>query len=99
MSSPVKIWRNQKFTRDLLGIVGEVVSWTVIRVPPGSFSDQAPYAVALVKLENGKIIPSQVVDCQMGEVKTGLRVRTILRRVTKPDDDGVISYGAKVKPW
>jgi len=53
MLSPVKIWRNQKKTASLIGKTGKIVSWTVIRVPPADFTDQAPYPVVLVELTEG----------------------------------------------
>lgn len=97
MKSPVKLWRNQKKVRDLVGLVGTVVSWTTIRVPPAGFSDQAPYVVALVALGRRRIM-AQLVDVDLSSVSVGLRVITVVRRVTKPSQDGIIPYGIKVKP-
>lgn len=97
MQSPVKLWRNQKYISGSLGKIGEILSWTVVRVPPGDFSDQAPYAVALIRLEDGKQITCQMVDCDPFRLAYGLRVVTVIRRVTQPDADGVIPYGIKAK--
>ena len=104
MQSPVKIWRNQKNIAQLLGKTGMIVSWTLIRVPPGDFMDAAPYPVALVELEGGKRIEAQLVDLPAGrqvgqEIDlTGTKVKTVIRCVMHPDPDGVIPYGIKVKP-
>ncbi len=62
MQSPVKVWRNQKKVASLLGKSGKIISWTVIRVPPGGFSDQAPYPVVIVALDNGERITAQLVN-------------------------------------
>lgn len=97
MLSPVKIWRNQKHTALRLGKVGKVISWSHIRVPPDGFSQQAPYVVALVRLINNDCICAQVVDIKK-PIKTGSKVITILRRTIDVSQDGVISYGIKVKP-
>ena len=97
MISPVKIWRNQKNVSNMLGKRGSIVSWTVIRVPPGDFMDQAPYVVTLVELDGGGRIEAQLVDVDITSVTAGARVQTIIRRVTSPDGDGVIPYGIKVK--
>lgn len=97
MQSPVKLWRNQKHISGSLGKIGTIVSWTVVRVPPGDFSDQAPYAVALISLEDGKRITCQMVDCDPFHIAFGQRVITVIRRVTQPDADGVIPYGIKAK--
>lgn len=99
MNSPVKIWRNQKNIAALVGKTGTILSWTIIRVPPGEFTDQAPYPVVLVELEGGKRVMCQMVDLPAGrQAMTGMKVVTIIRRVTHPDSDGVIPYGIKVKP-
>jgi len=96
MLSPVKIWRNQKYTSRLLGKIGTIVSFTIIRVPPVGFEDQAPYPVALVKIGD-KIHIGQLVDADDIEIKVGLKVQAILRRVRQPDAEGVIPYGIKFK--
>lgn len=74
------------------------MSWTLIRVPPGDFMNQAPYPVVIVDLEDGKRITAQLVDWQPGHLAFGTRVSTVVRRVISPDSDGVIPYGIKVKP-
>lgn len=82
----------------MLGKTGTVVSWTLIRVPPGDFTDQAPYPVALIALEGGKRAMFQMVDSDASHLVFGQKVVTIIRRVMHPDADGVIPYGIKVKP-
>ena len=98
MQSPVKIWRNQKHVAKLIGKTGTVLSWTLIRVPPGDFMDQAPYPVVLVELVGGKRITAQLVDWKESDLSFGVKVKTVVRRVTRPDPDGIIPYGIKVKP-
>jgi len=101
MQSPVKLWRNQKSTTNLVGLLGTVETWTIVRVPPAGFSDQAPYAVVLVRLKSGQSIEAQLVDSYKDskiDVYKDMNVRTVIRRITHPDSDGVISYGIKVKP-
>lgn len=104
MVSPVKIWRNQKKVRSLLGKTGQILSWTMIYIPPSGFSDQAPYPVALILFEDGTKMTAQLVDLPAGrqvgkeyDLK-GMQVITVIRRVLKPDETGVIPYGIKVKP-
>ncbi|MEK7141723.1 MAG: OB-fold domain-containing protein [Patescibacteria group bacterium] len=98
MLSPVKLWRNQKKVTDLVGQTGVVISFTVIRVPPADFMDQAPYPVVLVQLDRGERITAQMVDWEEKHLVIGTRVATIVRRVTSPNAEGVIPYGIKVKP-
>lgn len=82
----------------MLGKRGQIVSWTIIRVPPADFSYIAPYAVAVVKLESGRNIIAQIVDCEEERIKIGLKVATVIRRTSRPDSSEVIPYGVKVKP-
>jgi len=82
----------------MLGRTGRIVSWTIIRVPPGDFSYQAPYPVAIVKLAGGRKIIAQVVDCETEEIRFGLKVVTVVRRTSRPEVSEVIPYGIKVKP-
>lgn len=98
MSSPVKVWRNQKYIRELVGKRGKILSWTLVRVPPSGFSSLAPYPVVLVELEHGKKITAQLVDYTSEHLLTGTRVITVVRRVMEPHIDGVIPYGIKVRP-
>ncbi|MEK7119865.1 MAG: OB-fold domain-containing protein, partial [Patescibacteria group bacterium] len=74
MQSPVKIWRNQKKVAQLVGKTGTIISWTMIRVPPAGFSDQAPYPVAVVKLNEGVRITAQLVDYVQKHITQGQRV-------------------------
>lgn len=98
MQSPVKIWRNQKKIQSLIGKEGKIISWTTVRVPPGGFSDQAPYPVVIVKLENNSMITAQLVDYDEKHLVFGQEVTTVIRRVIQPNTEGIIPYGIKVKP-
>lgn len=98
MYSPVKLWRNQKQIKTLLGRVGVIISWTIIRVPPEGYSSQAPYPVVVVEFENKKRISIQMVDWEQKHCVEGQRVKVILRRIAEPSLEGVIPYGVKVKP-
>lgn len=96
--SPVKLWRNQKRIRRLLGQEGTITTWTMIYVPPHGFSSFAPYPIAVVALDSGETITAQVVDHDETTLRVGQRVVVVLRRIMEPSSDGVIPYGVKVKP-
>lgn len=98
MHSPVKVWRNQKRIASSIGKIGTILSWTTIRVPPGDFTDQAPYPVALIALADGSRIVCQLVDYEQQHLVAGQRIITVIRRVMHPDADGIIPYGIKAKP-
>jgi len=95
--SPVKVWRKQKEVNKLLGIRGKVISFSKIHVPPMGFSNQAPYYIALIKFADGTSKMGQIVEIADSEMKVGLEVEGIIRRVREVDDEGVIPYGIKFK--
>lgn len=97
MVSPVKIWRRQKRIRELLGKKGKVIAWTKIYVAGTDFNQQTPYFVVLVEFENGKRALGQLVDFEEKEIKTGMRVISVLRKVRKVGSEDVIAYGIKFK--
>ena len=98
MVSPVKIWRNQQKISDMLGATGTLLTWTLVRMPPDGFAEQAPYVVGIIECESGIKIPVQIVDCDPDTLKKGLIVRLIIRRVREADPDGIIPYGLKGAP-
>lgn len=98
MNSPVKIWRNHKEINKYLNLKGVVLMWTKIYSAPVGFEKQAPYFVAIVKLDDPPAggrekITAMLVDCD--ELKTGDRVKTVLRRIGEVDKDEVLEYGIK----
>lgn len=98
MISPVKVWRRQKFIRDHLGKVGTIVTWTYITVAGSSNKEFAPYPVVLVSFGKGDSMYGQFVDYRKEDLAIGKKVISVLRKVRKPKDDGVIPYGIKFKP-
>lgn len=95
--SPVKLWRNQKKMRNLLGRVGVIETFTIIYQSPKGFENQAPYPVAIADFGAKKMI-GQLVDYETGEVKIGQKVRAVVRRMREDHKEGVIPYGIKFKP-
>lgn len=81
-----------------MGKEGKIISWTLIRVPPAGYEQEAPYPVVLVELEKGKRLTAQLVDWEKKDVVTGRKVKVVYRRIRKPDSEGVIPYGIKFKP-
>lgn len=57
---------------------GEVYSYTVIRMPFEEFLEEAPYAFAEVKLQEGLVVPGRFTN-EDKEVKIGSRVLFVKR--------------------
>lgn len=77
---------------------GKILTYTIIRVPPQPFIDQAPYAVGIVELDDGVRLTGQIVDCDFEELKIGQRVKIEFRKVYQDGESGVIYYGYKFVP-
>jgi hypothetical protein len=78
---------------------GEVYSYTTIYNAPEGFEDQAPYTVALVKLEEGPMITAQLTDLGENQVEIGTPVEMVTRRLRQDGDErGLIVYGYKFRP-
>lgn len=87
--------RGREFTKATLPLDGTIETFTVIRVAPSGFSDEAPYAVGIVKLTNGVKVTAQIVDCAPEEIAIGDAVRLEFRRVRQDGESGVLCYGYK----
>lgn len=62
---------------------GEVYSFTVVhRAPSPAFAGEVPYVVAVVKLEEGPHLMSNIVGCAPDAVRVGSKVRVVFRRLT-----------------
>lgn len=96
--SAVKIWREQKQIKNILGKKGKILSWTEIFVAPPKFSSDTPYSVVLVELENGQRVYGQLVDFSKKSRSIGQKVISILRRGGEVSPEDVIEYGVKFKP-
>jgi uncharacterized OB-fold protein len=76
---------------------GKIHSYSVIHTPTDEFRNMAPYAVAIIELEEGTKITSQIVDCKVDEIEIGQEVELVFRKIREEGDEGVISYGYKFK--
>ena len=74
---------------------GKIVTYTILHEPLPGFEAAAPLTLAVIELENGARILSQVVDSPDESVKTGARVRAAVRRVRVDGESGQILYGYK----
>ncbi|MFH1017631.1 MAG: Zn-ribbon domain-containing OB-fold protein [Pseudomonadota bacterium] len=87
--------RGEKFSTKTMRRTGKILTWTIIRVPPGPFKDQTPYALAVVEMDDGPRVTTQIADWREGEFQIGQRVQLEFRRITQDGAGGVINYGFK----
>ena len=78
---------------------GEVYSYTTVYDAPAGFEEQAPYTVALVKLEEGPLVTAQLTDTSEAEVQIGTPVEMVTRRMRSDGDErGMLVYVYKFRP-
>jgi len=78
---------------------GTIYSYTMMYDAPAGFEEQAPYAVALVKLEEGPMVTAQLTDLGEQKVEIGMPVEMVTRRIRQDGDErGMLVYGYKFRP-
>jgi len=85
--------RKEQFT---FAGTGEVYSFTTLQEPPEGFEEQAPYTLALIKLDEGPLITAQLTDLDE-PVTIGDRVEMVTRKLTTEGSKGMIIYGYKFR--
>ena len=57
---------------------GEVYTHTVVHRPVSeAWVDDTPYVIAMIKLDEGPVMMSNVVECEPGDVRIGLPVEVV----------------------
>jgi uncharacterized OB-fold protein len=77
---------------------GKVYSFTTIYDPPEGYEGNAPYTVAIVKLEEGPMVTAQLTDVNNDQVDIGLPVEMVTRKLREDGDRGMLVYGYKFRP-
>ena len=90
--------KSREFENTNLSREGKVVTYTVIRVAPSQFVDQAPYPIAIVELKDGIKICTQLADCDLDKINIGMPVKLEFRKVSEEGEAGIINYGYKAVP-
>jgi uncharacterized OB-fold protein len=67
--------QEQNWTPVPLAGKGAITSFTVIRIAPRGRGAEAPYAVAVVRLDEGVSLLGRIVDIPLDTLRTGLTVQ------------------------
>jgi len=87
--------QNEKYT---FSGTGTLYSFTNVTEPPAGFEAQAPYVLALVKLDEGPLLTAQITDLAPDEpLAIGDAVEMVTRKLTTEGERGVILYGYKFR--
>jgi len=71
---------------------GTIYSFTTIQDAPTGFEEQAPYVLAIVKLDEGPMLTAQLTDLD-SPVEIGMRVEMVTRKLRSEGRQGMIVYG------
>ncbi len=74
---------------------GKIVTYTHLHEPLPGFEAQAPFYLAVVKLDNGARVLTQIVDSPDDSIRTGAKVVATVRRARVDGESGQITYGYK----
>ena len=74
---------------------GTVVTATVVYQAQTGYEMFGPYCMAIIKLDEGPKITSQIVDCEPERVKSGMKVKSVFRKLGEDSESGILHYGTK----
>lgn len=77
---------------------GTVVTYTTIYDAPSQFDMQKPYSMAIIQMDEGVRLTSQIIDVKPEDVTIGMKVQATFRKLGQEGDAGVIHYGYKFRP-
>lgn len=84
---------------------GKIETYTIIRTPITDSEGEnleiparnIPYVMAIVRLEEGPCLTTQIVDCEPGQEFIGKDVEMVFRKIMERGSKGVIQYGYKFR--
>jgi len=76
--------------------LGTIYSHAAVAQAPQGFPD--PYLVALIQLEEGLLLTAQLTDIEPQNVRIGMRVEMVTRRIQEQGPEGYLVYGYKFRP-
>ena len=77
--------------------LGTIVTYSVIHTASEQYEALTPYVIAIVKLDEGPQITTQIV-CRTDQVKIGMKVKSVFRKIATDGASGIIHYGTKFVP-
>lgn len=92
-----KCRRKGKLEKTQFSGKGKIYSFTEIRAASTGFEDQVPYFLAIVELEEGPRLTTQIVEGNLESIKIGAPVYAVFRVIQRDDPEGLIHYGFKFK--
>jgi uncharacterized protein len=76
---------------------GKIYSFSEITSAPAGLELHTPYVLAIVRLDEGPMITSQIVEATENDVAIGNKVEMVFRCIRRDDPEGPLHYGYKFK--
>ncbi len=76
---------------------GSVYAFSEVHSAPAGLELEIPYVLAIVQLEEGPKLTTQLVDCHEKDLKVGDKVEVVFRRIRSDDPEGLLHYGYKFR--
>ncbi len=87
---PPKPMCSKCFSKDLnwkeLPKQGKLLTYTVIHVSPEQFQSLTPYAVGIVKLEEGAQLPGMIKDVEFDKIEVGMKLAVHFEKEPAPEE-------------
>ena len=77
---------------------GKVYSYTTVYDAPAGYKENAPYTLALVRLEEGPMVTAQLTDIGSTPLEIGTPVEMVTRKLRSDGERGMLVYGYKFRP-
>lgn len=77
---------------------GTLYSYSQMYQSPRGFANIGPYVVGMVSLDEGPLIMAQLTDVEGVELRIGMRVEMVTRKLQEISEHGYIVYGYKFRP-
>ncbi|MDW7977823.1 MAG: Zn-ribbon domain-containing OB-fold protein [Candidatus Caldarchaeum sp.] len=84
--------------RERLSNAGRLVNYTVVHQAQEGFEKTTPYLVGWVEMDDGTNLVGQLTDCDPQDLKVGMTIEMVVRKLRVDGDSNLIVYGVKFRP-
>jgi uncharacterized OB-fold protein len=75
-----------------------LVAFTEVKSTTDIHDETAPYLVGLLEFEDGTRIVAQLTDVDYEELRPGMEMEAVVRKIAQEGESGIIVYGFKFRP-
>jgi len=73
----------------------KLISWSTVHAAPEGFEEFVPYTIAIVELEDGERMTTQLADINENKLVHGMKLFPTFRKYYEHGREGIIHYGIK----